>query len=172
MKKLGYFLSGFVFLSLPYGAFQLLRDPVEQKNLCLAVRQPRQVVAAYLRDPEKLRLWISGLEKVKVLPGRKSRDLARYELLVDTASSVVTLSWILQDPAGKGGLNGTLTHPHLESTFSCQFSESPGVTRLLIRQETRYRSRFGKLASPLLSLMVQRRIWSDLDRLKALAEAG
>ena len=69
-------------------------------------------------------------------------------------------------------MSGTITYPDLDSSFKCQFSQSPGVTRLVIQQETRYCSRFGKLASPVLSLLVKKRIQDDLERLKALAEAG
>src|SRR4051812_36648078 len=119
MKKIGFFLLVLTCLLSPYVYYQLRRPQVEQRSFCLAVRRPPDVVAQYLEDPEKMKLWMGGLVEVEPLAGHQPGRKACYELVVANMVAEMRVNWVLKNSRGVRALAGDFSSEDFDLTFTC-----------------------------------------------------
>jgi hypothetical protein len=172
MKAFFVFLFFALGALIPYAAAQVDRDPVFALNYCVAVKGPQERVGALLADPEKMRLWLAGLGEAEKPSPEAGAEGWFYQAPLVTGWQIFLLRWVPGRNAGQPALRASLSGDLLESDWDCRFSSSPGMTRVILNGQARCRTSLAKIASPLLAFWLQKKLESDLNQVKKLAEEG
>ena len=116
-----------------------------------------------------MKRWVGGLiEFNSIDPGPASG--ARAVQVVEVAGTRWQIESEITRYEPPYVLQSTLRHRAFESVVTYALEEEPGLTRLHGEIETAYRVGVNRLLGGLIGRQAQKKLESDLGRLKALAE--
>jgi uncharacterized protein YndB with AHSA1/START domain len=151
----------------------MLASPrVHRNEHSVEIDAPAERVFAYVAEPEHMRKWIGGLIEF--------RPLDEGPQLGSRAIQVVELSgkkWELESEITRYEppelLEARLVAPNgFESVASYELEEADGRTRVTTRMTTEYKHRVARLLGGVVTRQAQRKLVSDLERLKQAVEAA
>jgi uncharacterized protein YndB with AHSA1/START domain len=137
------------------------------------IERPAAAVFPWLLEPERLAQWIGGLVETEPLTEGEPRVGSRSREVVEERGRSYVLETELTALEPGERLEARITSG---AGFTCESSyrldEREGRTRLTCVLETEYKPFVARLFAPLVTRQAQRKLESDLARLKELVEAS
>lgn len=136
------------------------------------INKPVNEVWDFFQDPDNLRLWLSGFQRVEHISGTPGTTGAKAKHYFLEKGKELVLDEEIMEVIPQKKLTGTLGSSMMVNTVTNYFNDlGNNQTEYSLSSDTQFKGFFWKQVGPLMKGEFKKRQESDLQRLKQVLES-
>jgi uncharacterized protein YndB with AHSA1/START domain len=136
----------------------------------IKIKQPAEKVWQLMRDEKQLPLWLTNFKSIEHLSGEKGEAGSTSRMVFLEGGRTMEITEHILKVVENKEVHFTLSHPTMISDVRTRLVQKDGGTMLIQATETKPQGFFMKLFFLFMKGTMKKRMQTDLERLKLLAE--